>query len=70
MKTGEHTNEHGVRVTEHVCDTCGTEFTLCPGEEDWPDCLGEDCASYDPEREVDLDNLEFVDATEPRRVIH
>ena len=68
MKTGEHTNKHGVRVTEHICDTCGAEFTLCPGDDRWPDCLDESCASYDPEREVDLDNLKPT--TSPRLVIH
>lgn len=68
MKTGEHTNEHGVKVTEHVCDTCGEKFTICPGVDDWPDCLSDDCTSYDPDREVDLDNIEPT--TGPRMVVH
>jgi len=68
MKTGQHTNKHGVRVTTHICDTCGIEFTLCPGVDDWPDCLSEDCASYDPDREVDLDNLEPT--TGPKQIFH
>ncbi len=66
MKTGEHTNEHGVRVTEHICEACGEPFTICPGIDDFPDCLGDDCDSYDPDREVDLNDLR----TGPRQVIH
>ena len=68
MKTGEHTNEHGVRVTEHVCETCGGVFTICPGVDDWSNCLSEDCASYDPEREVDLDAIKPTNG--PRQIIH
>ena len=68
MKTGEHTNEHGVRVTEHICDTCGVEFTVCPGVDGWDDCLAESCLSYDPEREVDLSAL--TPTSGPRQVYH
>ena len=68
MKTGEFTNEYGVRVTEHICDTCGTLFSLCPGVDDWPDCLGIDCDSYDPDREVDLEDIKPSEG--PRQVIH
>lgn len=68
MKTGEHTNEHGVKVTEYICDTCGNTFTVCPGVDDWDNCLAENCASYDPEREVDLGNVKPTDG--PRLVIH
>ena len=68
MKTGQHTNEHGVQVTEHVCETCEIPFTVCPGVDDWPDCLSEDCASYDPDREVDLNDIR--PSTGPRMVIH
>lgn len=68
MKTGEHTNEHGVRVTEHTCDTCGVAFTICPGVDDWSDCLDEDCDSYDPDLEVDLNNIK--PSTGPRQIIH
>jgi hypothetical protein len=57
MKIGEHTNEYGIRVTEHMCETCGEEFTLTPGADDWPDCLSDKCDSYDPDRETDLDAL-------------
>ena len=68
MKTGQHTNEYGVRVTEHICKTCGVEFTVCPGIDNWNDCLVEPCQSYDPERDIDNDlgNL----ASGPRLVIH
>jgi hypothetical protein len=68
MKTSEHTNEHGIRVTEHICETCGVYFSLTPGSDDWPDCLGDDCASYDPDREIDVDELKLP--TGPRRIIH
>ena len=68
MKTGEHTNEHGVRVTEHICETCGVEFTICPGIDDYPDCLDIDCDSYDPDCEVDLENIK--PAGGPRQIIH
>lgn len=54
-KTDERTNKHGVRVTEHICETCGEPFTVCPGVDDWPDCLSDTCASYDASREVNLD---------------
>ena len=68
MKTGEHTNEWGVRVTEHVCETCGVDFTICPGVDDWPNCLDEVCGSYDPDCEVHLNNLE--PSVGPRQIIH
>ena len=73
MKTGEHTNEHGVRVTEHTCDTCGLEFTICPGIDDYPNCMTIDCDSYDPD--VDMTDEQIMDALHtpnsgPRMVIH
>ena len=68
MKTGEHTNEWGVRVTEHICDTCGVEYTICPGVDNWNNCLADNCDSYDPDCEVDLDNLKPT--TGPRLIIH
>jgi len=58
MKTGESTNEYGTPISTHICDTCGDEFTMCPAIPDdddrWPDCLSETCASYDPERDIDI----------------
>lgn len=68
MKTGQHTNEYGVKVTEHICDTCGAPFTICPGVDDWANCLAEDCDSYDPSCEVDLNNIQ--PSTGPRLVIN
>ena len=73
MKTGEHTNEHGVRVTEHVCDTCGVEFEICPGIDDYPNCLTIECDSYDPDVELSAEEIEILINTPrsgPRRVIH
>ena len=72
-KTGEHTNEHGVRVTEHECDTCGMEFTICPGIDDYPNCMTIDCASYNPDIDLSDEEIERL-LTEPnngpRMVIH
>ena len=56
-------NEYGTPVTALTCETCGRPFTVCPevppdrlGQ--WRGCLAEDCASYDPMRDVDM----FFDA--------
>lgn len=58
MKTGEGTNDHGTPVSLHKCDTCGTEFTVCPvirdDQDGWENCMLPECASYDPERDVDV----------------
>jgi len=55
MKTGEHHNEHGVLVSEHICDTCNKEFTVTPSVENtgWENCMDPDCESYDPKRDAD-----------------
>lgn len=55
MKTGEHKNEHGVLVSEHVCDTCSEPFTVCPGvkNDGWENCMAPGCPSFDPNRDVD-----------------
>jgi hypothetical protein len=51
-------NEYGTRVSAHVCDQCGREFTVCPAKEvgavGWDGCLSPECPSYDVERDVDL----------------
>lgn len=49
-------NEYGTVVYTAVCATCKREFSLCPppkNPDDWRHCLSEDCASYDPARDVD-----------------
>jgi hypothetical protein len=46
-------NDYGTPVSVHICDDCGTQFTVCPpGKEDWGGCLHEDCESYDINRDV------------------
>lgn len=58
MRTGETTNEFGTVCSVHTCDTCSTEFTVCPaipdGREGWESCLARECESYDPERDLDV----------------
>jgi len=58
MKIDDSINEHGTPVSNHKCDTCGKEFTMCPAIPDdndqWPNCLDETCASYDPDRDIDI----------------
>ena len=57
-KIGQEFNEYGTLVTRFKCETCGNEFTVCPAvppdkEDDWRDCLSEECESYDPTRDAD-----------------
>ena len=58
MHKGYAENEYGTRISKHVCDTCGEEFTLCPamGEErkGWENCMDETCPSYDANRDADI----------------
>ena len=55
MKTGEHKNQHGILVSDHVCDTCGEPFTVTPAvdNKDWENCQAKICKSYDPKRDAD-----------------
>lgn len=49
-------NEHGVIVSDHVCNACGEPFTVTPakGDQEWGGCcLSVDCPSYDPARDAD-----------------
>lgn len=49
-------NEFGTHVSRHVCVTCGARFTVCPAvptNDRWENCLADECASYDPNRDVD-----------------
>lgn len=53
----EDVNEHGAPISVMVCDTCGSDFTICPPVEDpekFPDCTSPECASYDEERDMDI----------------
>lgn len=57
MRKGRRMNEHGVFVGVYECEACEREFTVCPDpekEDGWEGCLGRECASYDPKRDVDL----------------
>jgi len=57
MKTGETLNERGTVVSKHICDTCGSHFTVCPkiedGDPDMSNCLSDVCDSYNSARDVD-----------------
>lgn len=57
MHLGYTTNEYGTRVSQHRCDACGSEFTVCPAAfpeaVGWNNCLAPTCPSYDPNRDVD-----------------
>lgn len=59
-------NEHGTPVADFTCKTCGSTFTVTGGvpegknpeeqaqwAEGWQNCLGPECPSYDPNRDVD-----------------
>ena len=49
-------NEYGTSVSEYLCETCFTTFTVCPAQPDdkqWENCLGPDCPSYDGKRDAD-----------------
>ena len=52
-----YVNAHGVMVAGFMCETCGRPFSVTPAvkPEQWGGrvCLSEDCASYDPDRDVD-----------------
>ena len=56
---GCHTlvNECGTHISAHVCETCKRPFTVVPAIsedklKDWENCLADDCASYDPNRDA------------------
>ena len=58
MKIGEVINDNGILASRHKCDTCGTEYEICPviadDEEGWENCLLDECESYDPHRDADI----------------
>lgn len=50
-------NEFGTPVTYRICGHCKRPFTICPAvgdKEGWENCLADDCASYEPNRDVDI----------------
>ena len=56
MLVGPGLNEFGTRISQHLCDTCGKPFTLCPpcdDDEGGGNCLMEACDSYDITRDID-----------------
>lgn len=57
LEDKDETNEYGVKVAWFKCDTCGTEYSVCPAPDDdngWNNCLAEGCESYDPDRDADV----------------
>ena len=44
--------------SKHTCATCGIDFTIRPaipdGTPGYENCLGPDCESYDPHRDLDV----------------
>lgn len=57
-KISECANEHGTTTSSHICETCGTSFTVTPGApgdgEGYENCLAPDCDSYDLHRDLDI----------------
>lgn len=54
---GVSVNDYGTPVSVLRCATCGSVVSLCPmtTPERWGnDCLGENCESYDVERDMDI----------------
>lgn len=66
-------NEHGVKVSVHKCDTCNTEFTVCPGVDkdstSFNDCLSLDCSSYDPERDIEIVFMDDNEISRERDIV-
>jgi len=62
-------NEYGTKVGVYICDSCNTEFTVCPAPTNhlgWSGCTAPDCMSYDASRDVDKMFDEGVDVDPPR----
>ncbi len=51
-------NEFGTKISHHICDTCGGDFTVCPArpfdDTAYLSCLGLECDSYDIKRDAML----------------
>ena len=50
-------NGYGTQISVHVCESCESEFTVCPAikpdKEGWDGCMAPICLSYDPGRDAD-----------------
>lgn len=50
-------NGHGTPVSVHICNDCGSQFTVCPAVDkdgsEWGGCLATICISYDRKRDAD-----------------
>ena len=57
MHKGYGLNEYGTPVSFHICDTCGSEFNVCPAKtpeaKGWGSCMSTVYPSYDPRRDAD-----------------
>ncbi len=57
MYIGTDLNDYGTVISQHICDTCGDAFTVCPAQDPeghaYNNCLAETCESYDPARDID-----------------
>lgn len=73
MRTGTELNERGTPVAVYQCDHCGTDYTVCPipeSDDPWNSCLGLDCPSYEPSRDVEWmfpDDPKVTPIRRPRR---
>jgi len=59
MKLRDDINEEGIPVTWFKCDSCDTEYTICPAikegqEAGWNNCMTHECSSYDPSRDAEV----------------
>jgi hypothetical protein len=59
MYRGLGVNEYGTEVSLHRCDSCGDDFSVCPGvppdkTNEWDTCLSIACESYEPMRDAEL----------------
>lgn len=63
-------NHYGAPISKHVCATCQRPFTLCPASDGafGDNCVADDCASYDPKRDIDL-MLGFKEGAAPHITI-
>lgn len=55
MHKGFSKTEDGTRISLHICDICGTEFSINPAQNEDDNCGQYDCESYDPDKDVGPD---------------
>ena len=50
-------NKYGTKISVHICNSCGAEFTVCPAKaadaKGWDGCMAPTCKSYDEDRDAD-----------------